>query len=106
MRTAEEHAIASAIIELMRGVVYREQHEDSWGTLDRSAGPVRDHFAAIGVDVVVDDTEGYAYLRSQDEEDTPDPLPRLVKRAQPHLQRQPAARPAPEAAGGVRDHRR
>ncbi len=80
MRTAEEHAIASAIIELMRGVVYREQHEDSWGTLDRSAGPVRDHFAAIGVDVVVDDTEGYAYLRRQDEEDTPDPLPRLVKR--------------------------
>lgn len=80
MRTAEEHAIASAIIELMRGVVYREQHEDSWGTLDRHAGPVRDHFDAIGVDVVVDDTEGYAYLRSQDEDETAEPLPRLVKR--------------------------
>ena len=80
MRTAEEHAIASAIIELMRGVVYREQHEDSWGTLDRHAGPVRDHFGAIGVDVVVDDTEGYAYLRSQDEDETAEPLPRLVKR--------------------------
>jgi hypothetical protein len=80
MRTPEEHAVASAIIELMRGVVYREQHEDSWGTLDRSAGPVRDHFAAIGVDVVVDDTEGYAYLRSQDDDDTAEPLPRLVKR--------------------------
>lgn len=80
MRTPEEHAVASAIIELMRGVVYREQHEDSWGTLDRAVGPVRDHFAAIGVEVVVDDTEGYAYLRSQDEDDTAEPLPRLVKR--------------------------
>ena len=80
MRTAEEHAIATAIIELMRGVVYREQHEDSWATLDRHAGPVRDHFAAIGVDVVVDDTEGYAYLRSQEDDADADPLPRLVKR--------------------------
>lgn len=80
MRTAEEQAIATAIIELMRGVVYREQHEDSWATLDRHAGPVRDHFAAIGVDVVVDDTEGYTYLRSQEDDADADPLPRLVKR--------------------------
>ncbi len=80
MRTPEERAVASTIIELMRGVVYREQSEDSWATLDRSAGPVRDHFAAIGVEVVVDDTEGYAYLRTQDDDDTADPLPRLVKR--------------------------
>lgn len=80
MRTAEEQAIATAIIELMRGVAYREQHEDSWATLDRHAGPVRDHFAAIGVDVVVDDTEGYAYLRSQEDDADADPLPRLVKR--------------------------
>lgn len=80
MRTAEEHAVAAAIIELMRGVVYREQHEDTWATLDRHAGPVRDHFSAIGVDVVVDDTEGYAYLRSQGEDADSEPLPRLVKR--------------------------
>jgi hypothetical protein len=80
MRTLEEHAVASAIIELMRGVVYREQHEDSWATLDRHLGPVRDHFAALGVDVVVDGTEGYAYLRSEPEDDSAEPLPRLVKR--------------------------
>lgn len=80
MRTPEEQAIATAIIELMRGVVYREQHEDSWATLDRHAGPVRDHFGAIGVDVVVDDTEGYAYLRSQEDDADAEPLPRLVKR--------------------------
>jgi hypothetical protein len=80
VRTPEEQAIATAIIELMRGVVYREQHEDSWATLDRHAGPVRDHFGAIGVDVVVDDTEGYAYLRSQEDDADAEPLPRLVKR--------------------------
>lgn len=80
MRTPEEHAVASAIIELMRGVVYREQAEDTWATLDRHAALVRDHFSDIGVDVVVDDTEGYAYLRSQEEDADEEPLPRLVRR--------------------------
>jgi hypothetical protein len=80
VRTPEEQAVATAIIELMRGVVYREQAEGTWGTLDRHAGLVRDHFETLGVDVVVDQTEGYAYLRSQDEDTGAEPLPRLVKR--------------------------
>lgn len=80
MRTPEEQAVAIAIIELMRGVVYREQAEGTWATLDRHAGLVGDHFAALGVEVVVDQTEGYAYLRSQEEDTDAEPLPRLVKR--------------------------
>lgn len=80
MRTAERHQISSAIIRLMNGVVYRETHEEAWRTLDRHAGAVRDHFAEIGVDVIVDDIEGYAYLRSSEPVEGEDPLPRLVKR--------------------------
>lgn len=80
MRTPEEQAVATAIIELMRGVVYREHAQSTWSTLDRHSGLVRDHFEAIGVDVVVDDTEGYAYLRGQEEDVDGEPLPRLVKR--------------------------
>lgn len=75
-----EHAIASAIIRLMQGVVYRESDEVTWLTLERSGAGVRDHFATIGVDVIVDDVEGYAYLRSRPEEDGEDALPRLVRR--------------------------
>lgn len=80
MRSAEEHAIAVAIIDLMRGVVYRESQEDSWTALDRYGAAVRDHFTTIGVGVVVDDTEGYAYLQSDDADDDAEPLPRLVRR--------------------------
>ena len=74
------HAVGSAIIRLMQGVVYREADEDSWLTLERSGGSVRDHFAAIGVDVVVDDAEGYAYLRSRSDVEGEERLPRLVYR--------------------------
>ena len=77
---SDEHAIASAIIRLMQGVVYRESDEDTWLTLERSGAGVRDHFATIGVDVVVDDAEGYAYLRSRPEEEGEEALPRLVRR--------------------------
>lgn len=80
MRSAEEHAVAVTIIDLMRGVVYRETHEDSWAALDRHGAAVRDHFATIGVRVVVDDTEGYAYLQSDDADDDAESLPRLVRR--------------------------
>lgn len=75
-----EHAVASAVIRLMQGVVYRESDEDTWLTLERLGAGVRDHFATIGVDVVVDDAEGYAYLRSRAEEDGDEALPRLVRR--------------------------
>ncbi|MDD4867277.1 MAG: DUF4194 domain-containing protein [Mycobacterium sp.] len=77
---SNEHAVAGAIIRLMQGVVYRESDEDTWLILERLGGGVRDHFATIGVDVVVDDAEGYAYLRSRPEEDGDEALPRLVRR--------------------------
>jgi Domain of unknown function (DUF4194) len=80
MRTPEEHAVAATIIQMMRGVAYREQDETTWTTLDRHGSAVRDHFAEIGVDVVVDDTEGYAYLQTRPEVDGEEPLPRLVRR--------------------------
>jgi hypothetical protein len=64
----------------MRGVTYRETDEDTWSAVLRHGSAIRDHFTTIGVDVVVDDTEGYAYLRSQEEDADDVPLPRLVIR--------------------------
>lgn len=86
MRSELEQATSVAVIRLMRGVVYRESHEAEWTTLLRHPAGVRDHFVTIGVDLVVDEQEGYAYLRSRDEaylrsrEEQEQPLPRLVNR--------------------------
>lgn len=77
---SDEYAIASAIIRLMQGVVYRESDEDTWLTLERSGANIRDHFAIIGIDVVIDDSEGYGYLRSRSGQEGEDALPRLVHR--------------------------
>ncbi|ANE81583.1 hypothetical protein A7U43_21875 [Mycobacterium adipatum] len=77
---SNDRGVAAAIIRLMQGVVYRTADEDTWGTLERLGAGVKDHFATIGVDVVIDDTEGYAYLRSRPEEQGEEALPRLVRR--------------------------
>lgn len=75
-----QQALPRAIITLMNGVVYREADEETWSTIQRSLGPLLDHFASIGVEVVVDDIEGYAYLRSRPTPDDEAPLPRLIHR--------------------------
>lgn len=74
-----EPEVSRAIIKLMQGVVHREMDEDTWATLERAAGAIRDHFADIGVEVVVAEAEGFAYLRSSSD-DGDDELPRLVRR--------------------------
>ncbi|WP_206475307.1 DUF4194 domain-containing protein [Microbacterium sp. KRD172] len=80
MRSPEEHATASAVIALMRGVVYRERDESTWAALERHGAAVRDHFNDIAVDVVFDEVEGFAYLRAHDDAEGEEPLPRLIRR--------------------------
>lgn len=76
--TPEERAIATSAIRLMQGVVYQES--DDWADLLRHRGAVRDHFAVVGLDVVIDDDEGYAYLRTAETPDGDEPLPRVIRR--------------------------
>lgn len=78
MSESDDTAVSTTIIKLMRGVVYRDGQPEEWRTLERHGAPVSDHFRVVGVDVVVDDVEGYAYLRSRDDEEVD--LPRLVNR--------------------------
>lgn len=80
MRTPEQQAVATAIVKLMQGVVYRGTHEDVWRTLEREQAGVQDHFARIGLRAIIDEIEGYAYLKTVEPEEGEEPLPRLIKR--------------------------
>lgn len=70
-----------AVTQLMKGVVYRDTHERAWHSLLELQPQARDYVDVLGLQVVVDEAEGYAFLRQRpaDPEDT-DPLPRLVPR--------------------------
>lgn len=70
-----------AVTQLMKGVVYRDTHERAWHSLLELQPQARDYVDVLGLQVVVDEAEGYAFLRQRpaDPEDT-GPLPRLVPR--------------------------
>ena len=71
--------LSTAAIALMKGVVYRDTHEQTWRDLLRLRPQLTDHMGVLGLDVHVDEAEGWAFLRGRP--DDPDlPLPRLIPR--------------------------
>jgi Domain of unknown function (DUF4194) len=70
------------VTHLMKGVVYRDTHEQVWQHLVQLVSPMSDYVATMGLVVVVDESEGYAFLRSKSDDpegDSP-PVPRLIAR--------------------------
>lgn len=69
---------ASLILKLLQGIIYYDDKQ--WEQLISYAAPIRRHFEAIGLQMHLDEIEGYAYLTQPDEEDGITNLPRLVRR--------------------------
>jgi len=79
-----DHELSSVVVPLLKGVLYREENPGLWGLLlNRQAG-VRDYVAVLGLELMLDEAEGYAFLRSRqdDDEDSLAAGPRLVVRRQ------------------------
>lgn len=75
--------LSMLVITLLKGVIYREGDEHLWGALLNLHTRVRDYVAVLGLELILDEAEGYAFLKSrpepEDHEDSPK-LPRLVAR--------------------------
>lgn len=70
--------LTAVVAKLFKGVLYREADEKLWQALSALTSHVRDYVAVLGLDLVLDDAEGYAFLRSRKDYDAA--LPRLVPR--------------------------
>jgi hypothetical protein len=66
----------------MKGVTYRDANPALWQALVALSGPVRDYVVVLGLDLVLDEAEGYAYLRQRPALEGEPELPRLVVRRQ------------------------
>ena len=77
--------LSTLLIGLLKGVQYREQDENQWAALLNLQARVREYVAVLNLDLVLDEAEGHAFLKSRPEpaEDDPSPrLPRLIARRQ------------------------
>ena len=65
----------------MKGAVYRDTHDEAWQQLLQLQPQVRDYVEVLGLQVVIDEAEGYAFLRQRPvDEDDSNQIPRLVPR--------------------------
>lgn len=82
--TAATGELSALVIPLLRGVLYQETEPKQWSHLLNLQARVRDYVAVLGLELVVDEAEGYAYLQSRqvDEADGApgEQIPRLVPR--------------------------
>lgn len=78
------HELSSVVLPLLKGVLYQEDNPGLWGSLLYLQANVRDYVAVLGVELMLDEAEGYAFLRSRqdDDEDDQAAIPRLVARRQ------------------------
>ena len=76
-RSAE---IPTVVISLLKGPVYRDTHEQTWDSLLRLQREAADYLSVIGLNVTVDEAEGYAYLRTRPDNDDDPEIPRLIAR--------------------------
>jgi hypothetical protein len=65
-----------AAIALMRGIVGKEQQGELYANIVEQQSPLADYLAKIGLCLVIDEVEEYAYLKQVDAEG----IPRLVPR--------------------------
>jgi hypothetical protein len=76
----DENRLGQLLVTLFQGVLYRETDTPLWQPLLDMQGRVREHCAALGLELILDEAEGYAYLRQRAAREGETPLPRLVKR--------------------------
>ncbi|MFU8787633.1 MAG: DUF4194 domain-containing protein [Methylobacter sp.] len=79
---AASHDLSALVIVLLKGVIYQEAEAGLWASLLNLQARVRDYVAVLGLELVLDEAEGYAFLRarSDNEDDAAPKLPRLVAR--------------------------
>ena len=77
-------ALPVVVVTLLKGVLYQDENTSLWSQLLQLQAAVRDYVAVLGLDLILDESEGYAFLRSHPDLDNPETpaIPRLVARRQ------------------------
>ena len=75
--------LSQLMVHLLKGVLYRDDDERLWATLLQLQARVREQAAVLLLDLVLDEAEGYAFVKSRPDPDDSERsfrLPRLVAR--------------------------
>lgn len=65
-------ALSGLLISLLKGVLYQENDVQRWNQLLNLQAQVRDYVTVLGLELMLDEAEGYAFLRARQDETAED----------------------------------
>lgn len=71
--------LSQLLVHLLKGVLYREDDERLWASLLRLQARVREQAAVLLLDLVLDEAEGFGFLKSRPDPDEAEGAPRLPR---------------------------
>ncbi|WP_202302150.1 DUF4194 domain-containing protein [Dryocola clanedunensis] len=71
-------AQSKILIRLLKGPLYRARNRELWDILLRDQQGIRNYFQPLGLGLVLDDAEGFAFLIQHVMENEDDDFPRLI----------------------------
>lgn len=80
--TNQQNIISKLVINLLKGVVYLESDPVLWQQLLGQQAQIAEYVTVLGLSLLVDESEGYAFLQYKEIEAEGEPIPRLVGRRQ------------------------
>lgn len=74
--------LSTLLITLLKAVIYREDDTQQWNALLNLQAQLRDHLAVLGLELLLDEAEGYAFVKSRADSGAEESmkLPRLIAR--------------------------
>lgn len=70
------------LVPLLKGVIYREDEHSRWQDLLESQGAVQDYLSIIGLEMIMHEDEGFAFLKNVERDDDETEIPRLIIKRQ------------------------
>ncbi len=77
-----DHQLSQPLIHLLKGVLYQDSDPLLWQSLLQLQARLREYLKVLGLELILDESEGYAFLRTRAVEEGETAPPKLVSRRQ------------------------
>ncbi len=71
---------SNSLVALLKGIVYSTDKQ--WNELLQNEADIKKYFGDIYLEVIIDKSEGYAYLKQKESEEEEDEIPKLIEKRQ------------------------
>lgn len=80
MNVNDDGRFSRALVALFKNVVFKEPDPEQWAVILAQKYKIEDYVSKIGLTLIVDEMDGYGYLKQRSYGDGEEEIPRLVPR--------------------------